>query len=45
MKFPELIIIATECVQAFNPVTHTIDTHSDEFLKNIKDPYEKVFLK
>jgi hypothetical protein len=26
-------------------VINTIDSHADNFLKHIKDPYEKVFIK
>ena len=45
MKFSELIDQCIECVKSFNAVINTIDSHADNFLKHIKDPYEKVFIK
>jgi hypothetical protein len=45
MKFSELIQQADECIKAFNPVISTIDSHADDYLKKMKDPYEKVFIK
>lgn len=45
MKFSELIDHCNECVKSFNPVYNTIDSHSDNFLAGLKDPYEKVFVK
>ena len=45
MKFSELIEHCITCVKSFNPVTHTIDSHADEQLGLLKDPYEKVFVK
>lgn len=45
MKFGELVEHTIECIKTFNPVYKTIDSHSDEFLANFKDPYEKVFIK
>lgn len=45
MKFGELIEHCIECVKTFNAVINTIDSHADNFLDGIKDPYEKVFIK
>ena len=45
MKFSELLEHCKECVKTFNPVISTIDSHADNYLSNIKDPYEKVFVK
>lgn len=45
MKFDELLELCNECVKTFNPVIKTIDSHADDFLKSVKDPYEKVFVK
>ena len=45
MKFSELIEQCIECIKTFNPVINTIDSHADNFLSNVKDPYEKVFIK
>jgi hypothetical protein len=45
MKFADLIDQCVDCIKTFNPVTHTIDSHADEFLAALKDPYEKVFIK
>lgn len=45
MKFGELLDHCQECVKTFNPVINTIDSHADNFLQNVKDPYEKVFIK
>lgn len=45
MKFSELIEQCIECIKSYNPVIKTIDSHADEFLKKMKDPYEKVFIK
>lgn len=56
MKFSELIDSCVECVRTFNPIIKTIDSHADDFLKDVniidlklfikfKDPYEKVFIK
>jgi hypothetical protein len=45
MKFSELIDMCIECVKTFNPVINTIDSHADNFLSGMKDPYEKVFVK
>ena len=45
MKFDELIDQCQECVKTFNPMIKTIDSHADDFLKSVKDPYEKVFIK
>jgi len=45
MKFSELIEQCNECVKTFNPVISTIDSHADNFLGTLKDPYEKVFVK
>lgn len=45
MKFSELILSADTCIKTFNPVISTIDSHSDNYLGTLKDPYEKVFVK
>lgn len=45
MKFGELLDNCVECIKSFNPVINTIDSHADNFLTAIKDPYEKVFIK
>jgi len=45
MKFAELIDNCTECIRDFNDVINTIDSHADNYLGHIKDPYEKVFIK
>ena len=45
MKFAELIETCIECIREFNDVINTIDSHADNFLSHIKDPYEKVFIK
>jgi len=57
MKFSELIDSCIECIKSFNPIIKTIDSHADDFLKDViynctnslkiqfKDPYEKVFIK
>jgi len=33
------------CFKTFNPIYSTIDSHADTYLQEIKDPYEKVFIK
>lgn len=35
MKFSELIEHAIECIKTFNPVIKTIDSHADDFLKDV----------
>jgi hypothetical protein len=35
MKFSELIDLSIECIKTFNPVFKTIDTHADDFLKDV----------
>ena len=45
MKFADLIDASIECIKSFNPIVVTLDSHADDFLKNFKDPYEKVFIK
>jgi hypothetical protein len=45
MKFSELIEQCNECIKTFNPVYNTIDSHADNYLATLKDPYEKVFVK
>jgi hypothetical protein len=35
MKFSELIEHAIECVKTFNPIVKTLDSHADEFIKNV----------
>jgi len=36
MKFDELVDICVDCIKAFNPVTSTIDSHAEDFLKNVR---------
>lgn len=36
MKFSELIDHCVECLKAYNPVYKTIDSHADEFLKDVR---------
>ena len=45
MRFSELIETCIECYKSFNDVISTIDSHTDNFLGDMKDPYEKVFVK
>ena len=54
MKFSELIDSCVECIKSFNPIVKTLDSHADDFLKDVRpspltmkytDPYEKVFVK
>jgi hypothetical protein len=45
MKYSELIEKCDECIKTFNPIISTIDSHADTYLSNVKDPYEKVFIK
>lgn len=35
MKFSELIEQAISCIQTFNPVIKTIDSHADDFIANV----------
>lgn len=35
MKFSELLEHGITCIQTFNPVIKTIDSHADEFLTNV----------
>jgi len=35
MKFGELITSAIECINTFNPVYSTIDSHADTYLANV----------
>ena len=37
MKFSELIEHAIECVKSFNPIIKTLDSHADEFIKNVSN--------
>ena len=45
MKFGELIEKCIDCVKSYNEVVNTIDSHADNYLEGVKDPYEKVFVK
>ena len=45
MRFSELIDLCAQCVKQYNPIYSTIDSHADNFLASMKDPYEKVFVK
>lgn len=44
MKFSELIELCIKCVEEYNDVVMTLDSHADNFLESVKDPYEKVFI-
>ena len=35
MKFSELIDSCIECIRTFNPIIKTIDSHADDFLKDV----------
>jgi hypothetical protein len=35
MKFSELIDSCVECLRSFNPIIKTIDSHADDFLKDV----------
>ena len=35
MKFSELIDSCIECLKGFNPIIKTIDSHADDFLKDV----------
>lgn len=35
MKFQELIECCVDCIKTFNPVYKTIDTHADDYLKEV----------
>ena len=35
MKFSELIDSCIECIKSFNPIIKTIDSHADDFLKDV----------
>ena len=37
MKFSELIDSCVECVKTFNPIIKTIDSHADDFLKDVSE--------
>lgn len=45
MKFGDLIDTAIDMIKSYNPIVQTIDSHADEFLAKMQNPYEKVFLK
>ncbi len=36
MKFGDLIDTAIDMIKGFNPVTQTVDSHSDEFLDKVR---------
>lgn len=38
MKFSELIDSCVECIRTFNPIIKTIDSHADDFLKDVRIP-------
>ena len=44
MKFSELIECCIDCIKTFNPVYKTIDTHADDFLKDVSVPYHIYLL-
>lgn len=35
MKFSELIEVCIECIKTYNPIIKTIDSHADDFLKDV----------
>jgi hypothetical protein len=35
MKFADLIDNSIECIKSFNPIIKTIDSHADDFLKDV----------
>ena len=37
MKFSELIDSCIECIKTFNPIIKTLDSHADDFLKDVRD--------
>lgn len=37
MKFSELIDSCIECIKNFNPIIKTIDSHADDFLKDVEN--------
>lgn len=39
MKFSELIEASIDCIKAYNPVIKTIDSHADDFLKDVSSIY------
>jgi hypothetical protein len=44
MKFSELIECCVECISTFNPVIKTIDSHADDFLKEVNHFKLLIFL-
>lgn len=45
MKYNEIIELCLKIIKSYNPVIHTIDSHSDLFCQKISDENLKVFLK
>ena len=43
MKFSELIENAMTCVKTFNPVIMSLDSHADEFIKNVSIAQQILF--
>ena len=39
MEFAELIEASIECIKSFNPVYKTIDTHADDYLKDVSSSF------
>ena len=37
MKFSELIDSCIECIKSFNPIVKTLDSHADDFLKDVRN--------
>ena len=46
-KYFELIQKTIKCIKGYEMVTHSVDTHFDDFVqkKKIKDMHELVFMK
>ena len=42
MKFSELIDSCVECLKGFNPIIKTIDSHADDFLKDVSLAINKI---
>jgi hypothetical protein len=44
MKFSELIDSCIECIKNFNPIIKTIDSHADDFLKDVSLPHSTPYI-
>ncbi|CAI2385508.1 unnamed protein product [Moneuplotes crassus] len=45
MKYGELIEACIDIIKSFNPIVTTLDSHADDFTKNMENAFEKVFIK